>query len=115
MVDTVISKIIKHEARRQKEYLEMIPSENYASAEVMSAVGSVLMNKYAEGYPRRRYYQGNVNVDQIEEICRQRALAAFGLSEQSWGVNVQPHSGCEANVAVYKTRFFGRNFYIASG
>lgn len=96
-----IFKIIKAEKKRQREQLEMIPSENYASAQVMKAVGSCLMNKYAEGYPNRRYYQGNVNVDQIENLCRQRVLKAFGLDKDKWGVNVQPHSGCEANLAVY--------------
>lgn len=96
-----IFKIIAKEKKRQRDELEMIPSENYASAAVMKAVGSCLMNKYAEGYPNRRYYQGNVNVDQIENLCRQRVLKAFGLDKDKWGVNVQPHSGCEANVAVY--------------
>jgi len=96
-----IFKIISKEKKRQREQLEMIPSENYASAAVMKAVGSCLMNKYAEGYPNRRYYQGNVNVDQIENLCRQRVLKAFDLDKDKWGVNVQPHSGCEANLAVY--------------
>jgi len=79
----------------------MIPSENYASAAVMKAVGSCLMNKYAEGYPHKRYYQGNQNIDQVEDLCRERILKAFKLDPGKWGVNVQPHSGCEANLAVY--------------
>ena len=99
-MDKIFS-IIAAEKKRQKEQLEMIPSENFTSANVMKAVGSCLMNKYAEGYPNRRYYQGNVNVDQVENICRQRVLKAFGLDKNKWGVNVQPHSGCEANLAVY--------------
>jgi len=96
-----IFKVIKAEKKRQREELQMIPSENYASAEVMRAVGSCLMNKYAEGYPKKRYYQGNVNVDSVESLCRERVLQAFSLDEKKWGANVQPHSGCEANVAVY--------------
>jgi glycine hydroxymethyltransferase len=96
-----IFKVIKAEKKRQREELQMIPSENYASAEVMRAVGSCLMNKYAEGYPKRRYYQGNVHIDKVENLCRQRVLKTFGLDEKKWGANVQPHSGCEANVAVY--------------
>lgn len=96
-----IFEIIAKEKKRQRDELEMIPSENYASAAVMKAVGSCLMNKYAEGYPKKRYYQGNSNMDKVENLCRQRVLQAFGLSEEKWGVNVQPHSGCEANLAVY--------------
>jgi glycine hydroxymethyltransferase len=99
-MDKIFS-VIAQEKKRQKEELEMIPSENFASAAVMKAVGSCLMNKYAEGYPKRRYYQGNVNVDQIEDLCRERVLKAFNLDPEKWGVNVQPHSGCEANLAVY--------------
>lgn len=97
----LIFKIIAKEKKRQREQLEMIPSENYASAAVMKAVGSCLMNKYAEGYPHKRYYQGNYNMDQIEDLCRERILKAFKLDPGKWGINVQPHSGCEANLAVY--------------
>ena len=99
-MDQIFS-IIAREKTRQREELEMIPSENFASAAVMKAVGSCLINKYAEGYPNRRYYQGNANVDRVESICRNRILQAFGLDKTKWGVNVQPHSGCEANLAVY--------------
>lgn len=99
-MDQVFS-IISREKKRQREQLQMIPSENYASAAVMKAVGSCLMNKYAEGYPHKRYYQGNVNLDAVEDLCRERILKAFGLDEKKWGTNVQPHSGCEANLGVY--------------
>jgi len=99
--DKQISDLIFYEAKRQRETLTMIPSENYTSQAVRDAVGSVLMHKYAEGYPGKRYYQGNSVIDEVENLCRNRALKIFNLNANIWGVNVQPHSGCEANLAVY--------------
>ncbi|HEY8393355.1 MAG TPA: serine hydroxymethyltransferase [Thermaerobacter sp.] len=88
---------IRQEHRRQVETLELIASENFTSAAVLEAMGSVLTNKYAEGYPGRRYYGGCEFVDQVEELARQRACALFGAEH----ANVQPHSGAQANMAVY--------------
>ena len=96
-VDPDLSAIIRHEEERQGRVLEMIPSENYASRAVIEAVGSVLTNKYAEGYPGARYYHGNDVVDDAENLARDRAKALFG-SEHA---NVQPHSGTQANMATY--------------
>ncbi|HVX61979.1 MAG TPA: serine hydroxymethyltransferase, partial [Pirellulales bacterium] len=87
------------EAHRQADGLEMIASENYTSPAVMQAVGSVLTNKYAEGYPGRRYYGGCEYVDVVEDLARDRAKALFGAEH----ANVQPHSGSQANMAVYVT------------
>jgi glycine hydroxymethyltransferase len=101
MINDPIFTYIKAEEGRQLRQLQMIPSENIVSTNVMKAVGSVLMNKYAEGQPFKRYYQGNENIDKIESLVEQRALEAFGLNEDEWGVNVQPPTGSFANLAVY--------------
>ncbi len=97
--DPDIYDLIQLEAQRQHDGLEMIASENYTSPAVMEALGSVLTNKYAEGYPGRRYYGGCEHVDRIEEIARERACRLFGAEQ----ANVQPHSGSQANQAVYLT------------
>jgi len=96
-VDPEVYDAIKAEERRQEGVLEMIASENFTSAAVMEATGSVLTNKYAEGYPGRRYYGGCVNMDRVEELARRRAARLFGADH----ANVQPHSGAQANNAVY--------------
>ena len=101
MLDKQIEKLIKAEAARQKKVINLIASENYVSKDVLSALGSILTDKYAEGYPGRRYYRGTGVVDQIELLAQERALKLFGLSSEQWGVNVQPLSGSPANVAVY--------------
>ncbi len=95
MIDKVL-RLIKEEEKRQRETLMMIPSENYASRAVREAVGSVLMNKYAEGYPGRRYYQGNAVVDKVEGLAIEKAKSLFKVAH----VNVQPYSGSPANDAV---------------
>ncbi len=95
--DKEIFKLIKAEKKRQKNGLELIASENYVSKEVLKAMGSVLTNKYAEGYPEKRYYGGCEIVDQIEQIAIDRAKLLFGAEY----ANVQPHSGSQANAAVY--------------
>jgi glycine hydroxymethyltransferase len=99
--DKELFDLIKSEEARQESDLEMIPSENFVSDAVKEAVGSVLMNKYSEGQPFKRYYQGNQFIDQIESLVEKRALQAFGLSEDDWHVNVQPITGSIANFAVY--------------
>lgn len=96
-VDPEIAAIIEREQRRQKEGLEMIASENYASRAVLEAVGSVLTNKYAEGYPAKRYYSGCEFVDQAEALAIERAKKLFGAQH----ANVQPHSGSQANLGAY--------------
>ncbi len=95
--DPEIAKLIAAEEKRQKDVLEMIPSENYASAAVREAIGSVLTNKYSEGYAYRRYYQGNRFIDDIEILAIERAKKLFGVPH----VNVQPYSGSPANSAIY--------------
>jgi glycine hydroxymethyltransferase len=96
-VDPELLEAIQSERGRQLDQIELIASENYTSAAVMAAQGSVLTNKYAEGYPGRRYYGGCEFVDVAEELARQRAKQLFGADH----VNVQPHSGAQANAAVY--------------
>ena len=95
--DPEIFNLIKKEEKRQTEVLEMIPSENYASRAVRSALGTVLTNKYSEGYPKKRYYQGNKVIDEVEILAEERAKKLFGVPY----VNVQPLSGSPANLAVY--------------
>src|SRR5664279_2253385 len=95
--DPEIAGLIDGEARRQFEKVRLIPSENYASVAVLEATGSVLTNKYSEGYPGRRYYEGQQFVDPIETIAARRAEAPFGVNH----ANVQPYSGSPANLAVY--------------
>src|SRR5713226_1032422 len=95
--DPEIAELINEEARRQFEKIRLIPSENYVSLAVLEAAGTVLTNKYSEGYPGRRYYEGQQFIDQIETLARQRAQALFGVDH----ANVQPYSGSPANLAVY--------------
>src|SRR5579875_3872927 len=95
--DPEVYEAIQHEAERQNTRLELIASENFTSEAVLEATGSVFTNKYAEGYPGKRYYGGCQFVDVIEELARQRAKALFGAEH----VNVQPHSGSQANAAAY--------------
>ncbi|KAI9341815.1 serine hydroxymethyltransferase [Zopfochytrium polystomum] len=98
--DPEILALIEKEKWRQYSCLELIASENFTSQAVMEANGSSLTNKYSEGLPGHRYYGGNEFIDQIEELCRTRALAAFDLNPAEWGVNVQPYSGSTANFSV---------------
>jgi glycine hydroxymethyltransferase len=97
--DPEVWAVVDAERKRQQDGLEMIASENYTSPAVMQAVGSVLTNKYAEGYPGRRYYGGCEHVDVVEDLARERAKSLFGADF----ANVQPHSGSQANMAVYFT------------
>ena len=95
--DREVAEIIKKEHNRTEEGLEMIPSENFVSKAVLQAMGSILTNKYSEGYPRKRYYGGNQFIDEVETIAIERAKKAFGVPH----ANVQPYSGSPANLAVY--------------
>ena len=92
----------KKEIQRQRESILLIASENVTSRAVFDALGSPMSNKYSEGYPGARYYGGNEHIDAIEILCQQRALKTFGLDPEKWGVNVQPLSGCPANLEVYQ-------------
>src|SRR5690606_19201320 len=95
--DDEIKKLIKLEEKRQTDGLEMIPSENHSSKAVREASGSILTDKYSEGYPGMRYYGGCEVVDQVENLARERAKELFGVTH----ANVQPHSGSPANQAIY--------------
>lgn len=101
MKDKQIEKLIKAEEKRQKGVINLIPSENYVSKDVLIALGSIFDNKYAEGYPKARYYGGQENTDKLEELCQDRALKLFKLNKNDWSVNVQALSGSPANLAVY--------------
>lgn len=96
-----IFELIRKEVKRQQEGLVMIASENYASVDALKAIGTPLSNKYSEGYPGKRFYTGNENIDKIENLAKEYALKMFDLSDQEWTANVQPHSGSSANMAVY--------------
>ena len=99
--DVELNEYINEEFNRQKSGLELIASENFTSKGVMNILGSVLTNKYSEGLPGKRYYGGNIVIDKIETLCQKRALEAFNLNENEWGVNVQPYSGSIANLIAY--------------
>lgn len=98
MKDYEIRRIIKLEKKRQNDNLELIASENYVSKEVRMAAGSILTNKYAEGYPKKRYYGGCEYVDGVENLAKSRLKNLFNAKY----VNVQPHSGSQANMASYR-------------
>jgi glycine hydroxymethyltransferase len=95
--DTQLFEILDRELERQNTTIQLIASENFTSRQVMEATGSVLTNKYSEGYPGKRYYGGNYVIDEVEDLARERCKALFGAEH----ANVQPHSGANANMAVY--------------
>jgi len=99
--DPALFNLVEDEKNRQWKSLELIASENFTSRAVMECLGSALTNKYSEGLPHARYYGGNEVIDQIEVMCQERALQAYRLNAEEWGVNVQPYSGSPANFAVY--------------
>ncbi|XP_022128766.2 serine hydroxymethyltransferase isoform X2 [Pieris rapae] len=99
--DPELYKIIQNEKHRQQSGLEMIASENFTSIPVLQCLSSCLHNKYSEGMPNQRYYGGNEFIDEIEILAQNRALEAYRLNPEEWGVNVQPYSGSPANFAVY--------------
>jgi glycine hydroxymethyltransferase len=103
MQDKQIEKLIKAETKRQKSVINLIASENYVSKDVLAALGSALTNKYAEGYPGKRYYGGNTIIDKVETLCQERALKLFKLKPEEWHTNVQLLSGSPANFALYST------------
>ena len=99
--DPKLFNLILKEYNRQKTSLELIASENFTSKSVMECLGSVLTNKYSEGQVGARYYGGCQVIDEIEQLCKERALSAYSLNPNVWSVNVQPYSGSPANMAVY--------------
>src|SRR6202522_4817107 len=96
--DPEVAGLISRELERQQTTLQLIASENFTSPAVLAASGSVLTNKYAEGYPGKRYYGGNQIIDEVEDLARNRATSLFGAEH----ANVQPHAGANANLAVYQ-------------
>ena len=96
-MDNELNRLILLEQERQNNGIELIASENYASKDIRSACGSILTNKYAEGKPHKRYYNGCDHIDVIEELAQKRACELFGMAH----ANVQPHSGAQANMAVF--------------
>ena len=100
-MDNELFDLIDQEKKRQYEGIELIASENFTSSNVMKCMGSILTNKYSEGLPGARYYGGNEFIDKIENLCIKRALKAFNLDPELWGVNVQPYSGSSANFEAY--------------
>lgn len=107
--DPELLKLMEQEKARQRNSLVLIASENFTSKAVLDALGSVLSNKYSEGYPGARYYGGNENIDQVELLCQKRALEAFHLNPEEWGVNVQSLSGSPAN---FQVRLFSRETFL---
>src|SRR5579863_9088735 len=96
--DDEVTSLLAQEWLRQTTTIQLIASENFASPAVLAATGSILTNKYSEGYPGRRYYGGNQVIDRVEELARQRLAVLFGAEH----VNVQPHAGASANLAAYR-------------
>ncbi|KAL2429072.1 Serine hydroxymethyltransferase, mitochondrial [Exophiala dermatitidis] len=99
--DPEIYQILQKEKSRQKHFINLIPSENFTSQAVLDALGSIMQNKYSEGYPGARYYGGNEYIDESERLCQKRALETYRLNPEEWGVNVQPLSGSPANLYAY--------------
>src|SRR5262245_3863178 len=96
-VDPEIAALVRKEEERQRQKIRLIPSENYTSRAVLDACGTVLQNKYSEGYPGKRYYEGQQFIDEVERLAVERARSLFGVDH----ANVQPYSGSPANLAVY--------------
>ncbi len=99
--DSEVFSIIQKEKERQENGIELIASENFVSQSVLEALGSVMTNKYSEGQPKKRYYGGNEHIDEMELLCKERALDLYHLDPEEWSVNVQPYSGSPANFAVF--------------